>query len=505
MIRAAVSRCEVVTGRGRRHGGGQPPPDPELHRDRLAAGIGIERPSRHRYRCGRLDRPHRQPVGHRPARAGEEGERLAIGSCDPGRCSGAGQGERIASDLTCQGRQSAERPRQVVGRGQRDAVQRDRHPVAGEAQVRDVEARGHLTIEGDRDRIEGTGPRIARAESRFGREGLCRERCQGRGGVEPAAGHRLAGEAGERIDRAEDGRTDLCDGDAGLRGGQQGDNARHLGGGLRGARHAAVGAVGTGGVDPHAGSAEVDGRGTVVGEAGEHVIPVGGGDGDHVGQIEAGGIAGAHVAVGGAVARCGDERDAHIAVRSDGVLEHRRCSGAAAPTVVGDDDVDAVIPPHHRGVVERGDGPAGVADAVVVLEPQRHDGDLPVDPRDAQPVVADGADDARHVSAVAVAVLDVVVVLDEVPAVDVVYEAVVVVVDAVAGNFAGVGPDVGCQIRVRKVDSGVDHADHDAPRSGGDIPGLRRMDVGADHAVAVDGGVVEAPLRREARIIRERR
>ena len=56
------------------------------------------------------------------------------------------------------------------------------------------------------------------------------------------------------------------------------------------------------------------------------------------------------------------------------------------------------------------------------------------------------------------------VVVDEVPAVDVVDVAVAVVVDAVARDLAGVGPDVGGEVGVVVVDAGVDDARRRLPR-----------------------------------------
>ena len=63
--------------------------------------------------------------------------------------------------------------------------------------------------------------------------------------------------------------------------------------------------------------------------------------------------------------------------------------------------------------------------------------------------------------AVVVVVVRVGVVVDEVPAVDVVDVAVAVVVDAVAGDLTGVGPDVGLQVGMVEVDTGVDYCHHD--------------------------------------------
>ena len=76
--------------------------------------------------------------------------------------------------------------------------------------------------------------------------------------------------------------------------------------------------------------------------------------------------------------------------------------------------------------------------------------------------------------------------LDEVPAVDVVDEAVAVVVDPVARDLAGVDPQLARQVGMGRVDAGVEHR-HDRPGAGGDVPGLGGVDVDVV-------GVVQAPL-----------
>src|SRR5690606_19874172 len=82
---------------------------------------------------------------------------------------------------------------------------------------------------------------------------------------------------------------------------------------------------------------------------------------------------------------------------------------------------------------------------------------------------------------------------DEVPAVDVVGVALAVVIAAVAGDLVLVDPEVGAQVVVRRVDPGVDDADHDGP------PRLlvrqqlavRPLDAGAVDAVAA--GILQPP------------
>ena len=68
------------------------------------------------------------------------------------------------------------------------------------------------------------------------------------------------------------------------------------------------------------------------------------------------------------------------------------------------------------------------------------------------------------------------IVLDEVPAMDVVHQAVAVIVDAVAGDLVRVGPDVGGEIGVVGVDTTVDHRNHDRGKCVGEIPGSGCVD-----------------------------
>src|SRR5262245_65547448 len=135
------------------------------------------------------------------------------------------------------------------------------------------------------------------------------------------------------------------------------------------------------------------------------------------------------------------------------------------------------------------------------MHPGRH-------PDPADGVMADGGDRARYVCAVAVLILRVVIVGEKVPAVHVVDKAVAVVVDAVAGDLAGIRVDVGGQIRVSEVNAAVQNADYYRAAAGGDVPRLGRIDVGIGHAdLPEDGlaGVVQAVQLAEARIVHEGR
>ena len=162
--------------------------------------------------------------------------------------------------------------------------------------------------------------------------------------------------------------------------------------------------------------------------------------------------------------------------------------------------------------------------AAVVEHADREQRDRPHDARHAGAVVAARARGARDVGAVALAVVGVVVAGDaaaaissaaagEVPAVQVVDQAVAVVV-AVVVRLARVRVEVRREVRVARVHPGVDHRD-DHPRvAGGDVPGLGRVDVAVGggrqprgaQLLAVHGlaGVVEAPQAREERVVGNR-
>ena len=157
-------------------------------------------------------------------------------------------------------------------------------------------------------------------------------------------------------------------------------------------------------------------------------------------------------------------------------------------------------------VEERFDRVGGRARPVVPHHPQGHDPCARGDARDAEPVAGDRGNRARDVRPVAVPVLRGRVLLDEVPAADVVDVAVAVVVEPVAGDLIRIAPGVRGEIGVRERDAGVDHR-HGHARAGGDVPGLGRVDVRVGDARQPGDGltrVVEPPELAEARVVRER-
>jgi hypothetical protein len=139
--------------------------------------------------------------------------------------------------------------------------------------------------------------------------------------------------------------------------------------------------------------------------------------------------------------------------------------------------------------VARGDHVHAHVEAVLLAEPvlvlvvdlaheqlgaRRHPGQT-----HAAAPVADG--DARRLRAVAGDVRDVGAVVDEVPAADVVHEAVAVVVDRVAVDLAGVGPDAVDEVGVLPPHAAIQVADEHsaAVEAGGPhVGGLELHEVG---------------------------
>ena len=192
--------------------------------------------------------------------------------------------------------------------------------------------------------------------------------------------------------------------------------------------------------------------------------------------------------------------------------------GGPAERHVG--DVGAVFP----GVVDRRDDRAARAARFVDrwfvgADAERHDADVLGDAGDPDAVVARRADRPRGVDAVAagdqVGVLGVVVFgrrgrvfADEVPAVDVVFVAVAVVIDVVVGDLTGVRPLDRAEVGAVGAVAGIDVGDDDVGRADRPFPGRQHVDVVARFArgEAVQGlaGVLQAPLLGEERIVGDR-
>ena len=68
-----------------------------------------------------------------------------------------------------------------------------------------------------------------------------------------------------------------------------------------------------------------------------------------------------------------------------------------------------------------------------------------------------------------------IVVLMKVPTMNIVYEAIAIVIDAVAWDLAGVCPNVVAQILVIDINATIQHADHDRAAARRNVPRLLRL------------------------------
>ena len=254
--------------------------------------------------------------------------------------------------------------------------------------------------------------------------------------------------------------------EGGPRAGQQDRGAAHLRGGHRRSRAQLVAAAARGGEDLLAGRGEVDGGAPEAGRPRQRSALVGRCDRDEVGRVEGGGIGRDHVVVDVRVAGGRDDEDVGGGGRVDGGGQ------VGAWARAREREVDHARAVGRRVAHARGHG-GHVARRVGAEDLDRHDARAPGEAGDADAVVAAGRDDARDVRAVAVVVGGVAVAVDEVGPVDVVDDAVAVVVDAVAGHLARIGPQVGREVAMGEVDAGVDHGHGDVaardlrPRAGG--------------------------------------
>ena len=85
---------------------------------------------------------------------------------------------------------------------------------------------------------------------------------------------------------------------------------------------------------------------------------------------------------------------------------------------------------------------------------------------------------------------------------DVVDIAVVVVISAVASDFAWIGPDIVTKLGVVVVNTGVDYGDNRLARSGGFVPGFGSIDISIGVSARLPG-VVHAIELGEAGVIRD--
>ena len=215
------------------------------------------------------------------------------------------------------------------------------------------------------------------------------------------------------------------------------------------------------------------------------------------GRIEGGDVIVVADAIDPPVAGCGD--DEHVRHRLDRVAE-RLARRRIAPRGVDDQRTIGC------GICDRIDrlliGPARRA---VVEDLDRHDphGGRHADDADAIGIPGNRARDMRAVRLGSL--VDGVVVVAEVPAVDVVDIAVGIVVEAVGRGLARVHPQPAGEVGMGAVDTVIQHGHHEVRVAGGELPRLGDVHVdvrspgeGLDHLT----GVVERPLLIEELVAR---
>src|SRR3989338_642096 len=253
---------------------------------------------------------------------------------------------------------------------------------------------------------------------------------------------------------------------------------------------------------------QMNGPSAKIRERGEVIGPSRGGDTDDVREIKFAGIgllvkSGTVVVVTApatpAVPRRDDKKDAALKMSLDGVKQGLR-KASPTPAIVGGDDV---YPPvlHELYILQARDRISGTAGAASVEELAGHELYSPVDPDDANAVIADRADSAGHVSSVVIVVHGIIIVIHFVDAVTIIHEAVAIIVQSVAVTIVAVLEHIRREILVVVVDAGIDHGDNNITASRGDVPRLRRIDVRILGATGLSR-IVETPERTEVRVIR---
>ena len=192
------------------------------------------------------------------------------------------------------------------------------------------------------------------------------------------------------------------------------------------------------------------------------------------------------------VARGRYEQMVAIPRRLDRIINRLR---VASPTVA----VIADTRTHPDRIVDSANDRVAGEAAIGARRLQGHYLDFPVDPRDANTVVAYTTNSAGTMSAVTVVVHGIAVVIEEVVAVHIVDQTIVVVVNAVVGDFPGIRPHVSGKILVAIVDARINHRHHNIDRAGRPVPRFHSINIGIK-CPAVLPGVLHPPQLIEARI-----
>src|SRR5207302_7437620 len=161
-----------------------------------------------------------------------------------------------------------------------------------------------------------------------------------------------------------------------------------------------------------------------------------GSDGNDVVEVVAGRINGIHAVVLRRVAGGGNENDPGLAQIVDGIMQRLGCETGGTPTGIDDSRGFAAR------VIHAPDGVGNETIARGVQKVARHDLHLPGHSHHADTVVAQGADGAADVRAVAVIVHGIAVVGNGVDAVNIIHETVAIIINPIAGDFARIDPHI---------------------------------------------------------------
>ena len=178
------------------------------------------------------------------------------------------------------------------------------------------------------------------------------------------------------------------------------------------------------------------------------------------------------VEIGRGVAGGGDEDDAGVTGGGDGGEFRLRKPDTGGLAVTGVDDVGAA----GDGVIDAGGDVGHGAAAGRRKSFDRHELDLPRDPGDADVVIADGADRARDVRAVAAVVGGVAADHDTAAADEVGAVAII------GGGGRGIDPEIGGEVLMGEVQAGIHDGDDDVGRVADQVPRGEGLDVGAGDA-----------------------
>jgi len=107
---------------------------------------------------------------------------------------------------------------------------------------------------------------------------------------------------------------------------------------------------------------------------------------------------------------------------------------------------------------------------------------------------------ASHVGAMSVVVIGRVVLTGKVPAMVVIDESIAFIIDPIAGNLSGVGPNGASQILMSHIHASIEHSDDDLGAATGQVPGASSVDPFQVRRLPGFDGVVMRIIRNEIKL-----